>query len=94
MKNKPQNAVAFLLFYILLSLFLFGLIYGFLSDIRDKVIPVYTTLGLLSPEYSDADSLWGFNALNFMLSFSIVFFVISIIWYSFQMAQRPLQQWG
>ena len=85
--------VAFLILEILISMFVFGFTYNFISDARDSVISVFSTIGVLSPEYYDADTIWGFDFLNLLLSFSVMFFVIGIMWYAKQKAQRQEVQW-
>jgi glucan phosphoethanolaminetransferase (alkaline phosphatase superfamily) len=91
--HKDENAVAYLIFYILASMFIFGLSYAIISDVRDMITPMFTTLGVLGNEYNDADTLWTFDFLNFLLSFSIMFFVIGLIWFAKQMAQKPETPW-
>lgn len=91
--HKDESAVAYLFAYILLSMFVFGITYSIISDVRDMTNPLYTTLSGQAGEYNDADSLYGFDFLNFLLSFSVAFFVFSIIWFGKQMAQKPETPW-
>lgn len=89
--HKP-NAVAYLLFYILLFIFIFGIVYALLSDVRDFFPPIFTSLSSQT-EYNDTDYLWGFDVLNFLLSFSVVFAIIGLVWYSYELSQKPLRPW-
>lgn len=91
--HKDESAVAFLIAYILLSLFVFGMVYSIVSDIRDMTNPLYSLLSSNAGDLNDADSQYGFDFLNFLISFSVVFFVFGLIWFSISMSQRPLQPW-
>lgn len=91
--HQDESGVAFLIFYILVAVFIFGITYSILSDARDKVNPIFTDLGALGDEYHDEDTVWGFDFLNLLLSFSVTFFVIGLIWYAKRQAQRNDIQW-
>ena len=91
--HKDESAVAYLFAYILLSMFVFGITYSIISDIRDMVNPLYSLLSGPAGDFNDSDSLYGFDFLNFLLSFSVVFFVFSIIWFGKQMSQKPESPW-
>lgn len=88
-----ERGVAYLIVYLLVAVFIFGITYSALSDARDKVTPIFAALGTLSDEYHDEDTIWGFDILNFLLSFSVTFFVIGLMWYAKQKAQRQEAQW-
>lgn len=91
--HKNEEAVAFLIAYILLSLFVFGMVYSIVSDIRDMTNPLYSLLSSNAGDLNDADSLYGFDFLNFLISFSVVFFVFGLIWFSVSMSQKPEMPW-
>lgn len=92
--HSDNRGVAYLIFYIFLSLFIFGMTYAIISDVRDASTKnIYGRLSPLGNEYNDAESDWGFDVLNLLLSFSVVFFVIGLIWHAKQMAQKPERPW-
>ena len=86
--NKSEPAVADLFAYMLLAMFVFGITYSIVSDVRDMTNPLYAQISGQAGEYNDADSLYGFDFLNFLISFSVVFFVFGLIWFGKQAAQR------
>lgn len=92
--HKDEQAVAYLIFYILASMFVFGLVYAIISDIRDaSTIQIYGNMAAMGGNLNDSDSLWGFDFINLLLSFSVTFFVIGLIWQAKQMAQKPENPW-
>jgi hypothetical protein len=91
--HKDESAVAYLIAYMLLGMFVFGMTYSIISDVRDMTNPFYGILSPMAHEYNDADSLYGFDFLNLLLSFSVVFFVLGMIYFGFSMAQKPEQMW-
>ena len=92
--HNDEKAVAYLIFYILASMFVFGLVYAIISDIRDaSTVAIYSNMASMGGDLNDSDSLWGFDFVNLLLSFSITFFVIGLLWQSLQMAQKPETPW-
>lgn len=84
-----NRADSYLIFYVLATIILFGFVYGIVSDLRDMFKPIDALMAPMGGEYNDAESQQGFDFLNLLLSFSIVFFIIGIIWYAFSKAQVP-----
>jgi len=92
--HNDENAVAYLIFYIFASMFVFGMTYAIISDIRDaSTVQIYNSMAVLGGNLNDSDSLWGFDFVNLLLSFSVTFFVIGLIWQAKQMAQKPESPW-
>jgi len=98
MTTQPQlkaNAVSYLIFYIFAALFVFGVSYAVLSDIKDAVaIPIWDTLSPMGADLNDSESLWGFDFINMLISLSVTFFVIALIWFAKKAAQNPTSPWG
>jgi len=91
--NKDESAVAYLFAYALLSMFVFGITYSIVSDVRDMTNPLYSTLSAQAGYVADSDSQYGFDFLNMLLSFSAVFFVLGLIYFMKQIAQKPEAPW-
>ncbi|PWB55618.1 MAG: hypothetical protein C3F06_02480 [Candidatus Methanoperedenaceae archaeon] len=91
---KDEGAVAYLIFYILAALFVFGISYAILNDVKDQVaLPIWNYLSPLGGDLNDSEGQWGFDFLNFLLSMSVTFFVIGLMWFAKQMAQKPEVPW-
>lgn len=89
-----ERAVSYLIFYIVAGILVFGLTYAILNDVKDLVaIPIWDALSPMGGDLNDSDSQWGFDFLNLLISISITFFVIAMMWFSKQMAQKPEQAW-
>lgn len=89
---NDEQAVGFLIFYILAAMFVFGATYAIVSDIRDFIgVEIWDALSPMGGDLNDSEALYGFDFINFLLSFSITFFIIALMWYSKQMAQKPEQ---
>ena len=87
---KNEDADGYLIIIFIVSLLIFGGVYAMVSDIRDATaLEIYSNLAPLGNSYNDADTLWGFDMLNMFISFSIVFFLISIIYYIWNKTQEP-----
>lgn len=91
---EDERAVAYLIFYILAALFVFGISYAILNDVKDAVaLPIWNYLSPLGGDLNDTDGQWGFDFLNLLLSMSITFFVVALMWFAKQMAQKPEVPW-
>jgi len=92
--NQDKNAVAYLIFYIIASILVFGGVWAILSDIKDaSTTPIYNTISPMGTEFNDADTQWGMDLINLLYILAIILFIISLIWYSVQMSQKPEQPW-
>lgn len=98
MKIKPfiedEVAVSYLIFYILAAMFVFGISYAILNDVKEAVaLPIWNILSPMGGDLNDPDAQWGFDFLNLLISMSITFFVIALMWFGKQMAQKPEVPW-
>ncbi len=91
--HEDESGVAYLIAYILLSFFVFGITYSVLSDVRDMTNPLYSLLSAQAGDLNGADSQYGFDFLNFLLSFSVAFFVFGALWFMKGAAQRQEVPW-
>ncbi|CAG0941780.1 hypothetical protein BROC_01592 [Candidatus Brocadiaceae bacterium] len=86
--------MAYLIFYILAALFVFGISYAILNDVKDSVaLPIWNYLSPLGEDLNDSEGQWGFDFLNLLISMSVTFFVIALMWFAKQMAQKPEVPW-
>jgi hypothetical protein len=91
---KDESAVAYLIFYILAAIFVFGLSYAILNDVKDFVaVPIWNKLSPLGGDLNDSEGQWGFDFLNLLISMSVTFFLIALMWFAKQMAQKPEVPW-
>lgn len=87
--KKDESGIAYLIVYAILSMFIFGLTYSIVSDVRDIANPLYTNISANAGYLNDSDSQYGLDFLNFLLSFSVAFFVFGLLWYLHSMSQKP-----
>jgi hypothetical protein len=91
---EDEGAVAYLIFYILAAIFVFGISYAILNDVKDAVaLPIWNYLSPAGGDLNDSEGQWGFDFLNLLLSMSVTFFVIALMWFAKQMAQKPEVPW-
>ena len=87
--KKDESAIAYLIVYAILSMFIFGLVYSIVSDVRDFANPLYTNISTNAGYLNDSYSSDGLDFLNFLLSFSVAFFVFGLLFYLHTMSQKP-----
>lgn len=87
--KKDESAIAYLIAFALLSMFIFGIFYSITSDVRDVANPLYTNISTNAGYLADSYSSDGLDFLNFLLSFSVVFFVFGLLFFLYVMSQKP-----
>lgn len=86
---KDESAVAIINIYSILSMFVMGVSYLILQDIKDMIVPLYATLSPMAGYLNDSDSQGGLDFLLFLFAFFIAFFVIGLIYWMVQISQKP-----
>lgn len=92
--HKDNRAIAFLIFYIIIALAVCGVLYMFLSDGLDFVIPISNTVSSnLGASSQNDDTDFVRDAMTFLFKYSPVWLVLIAILFVYSMAQKPERQW-
>jgi hypothetical protein len=79
--------VSYLIFYAIMSLLVIGGLYSILMDVFTPFINIFADLNQ-GNYYYDTTTQTGFDMLAFLFTFSIVFFVIGLVWHLYKESQK------
>ena len=84
--------VAYLIFAVIfIGIIILGIFYSFASDLVDFFIPLFSNSPLSI--YNTPETTWGFDVVLFTFKYVLVPALLALMYYTYQMAQKPHEPW-